>query len=414
MKKLIAFILALVCLLSCTVPALAADKSGYQNFKKTAKYEDGIFSDVKETDWYCESVAAAYELGLMQGGGDGTFNAAGNVTIAETLVLADRIYSMFNTGKFLYASAAPGEPWYQPYVDAALKNGILPAPCEDYNAAASRSEFVAILSRSLPKIAFPIMNDVPDGTVPDVPMDSENAAEIYMFYRAGVLSGNDRYGHFTPNAPIQRCAVAAIVTRIAYRSLRLRFTLEECLYPDLAKQDTPADDAYFADAAMLGNSLVDGMRLCSGLPMGYYGGTGYTVYKNRLNDLLQKQFGKVYIEFGINELGGDIPTTIAAYKKIVERIREAMPEAQIYLMAVTPVTKQRSDEGTFTMKRIGDFNAALHDLAAETECWYLDTCTTLCDSTGYLPAAYGGWDGSPHLATEGYRAWADVIREYYA
>ena len=40
--------------------------------------------------------------------------------------------------------------------------------------------------------------------------------------------------------------------------------------------------------------------------------------------------------------------------------------------------------------------------------------TTLCDSTGYLPDKFGGWDGSPHLATEGYQAWADVIRNYYA
>ena len=411
MKKMLAFILAIICLLSCAVPALAADKSGYQNFKKIAKYTDDVFSDVKETSWYHESVAAAYELGLMQGGGNGKFNPQGNITLAETLVLADKLHSIFNTGR---ANFVEGNPWYQTYVDYALKNGILPEASENYGAVLTRSEFVAILARALPKIAFPVMNDVPDGTVPDVPMDSANAAEIYMFYRSGVLAGNDRYGHFTPESPIQRSAVAAIVTRIAYRSLRLRFTLEECLYPDLTKQDTLADEAYFADAAMLGNSLVDGMELYSGLSMAYYGGTGYTVYKNRLNDLLQKQFGKVYIEFGINELGGDIPTIMASYKKIVEQIHEKMPDAQIYLMAVTPVTKTRSDGGTFTMKRIGDFNAALHDLAAETSCWYLDTCTTLCDSTGYLPEKFGGWDGSPHLSTDGYKAWADVIRNYYA
>ena len=91
-----------------------------------------------------------------------------------------------------------------------------------------------------------------------------------------------------------------------------------------------------------------------------------------------------------------------------------MPEAELYLMAVTPVTKTVSDRGTFTMKRIGEFNARLRALAEESECWYLDACTPLCDESGYLPAAYAGWDGSPHLATAGYVAWADVIRSYYA
>jgi len=411
MKRILSFVLILICLLSCGATASAAENGGFAALQtKTARYQDGIFSDVSAKDWYSESVAAVYELGLMQGSGNGSFNAAGNITIAETLVLADKLHSLYETGSAEFAKSAP---WYQTYVDYALKNGILSAPLADYNVPATRSEFVALLSRALPAEALPELNNVADGGVPDVAMDSENAADIYLFYRAGILAGNDVYGHFAPKTPIQRSAVAAIVARLAYRSLRLRFTLEECTYPDVKAQAAPAEDTYFADAAMLGNSLVDGMSLCSGIPLSYYGGTGLTVYNNRLEDLVKKQFGKVYIEFGINELGSDIPTTIAAYKKIVERIHGAMPGAQVYLMAVTPVTKARSDGGTFTMKRIGEFNAALYDLAAETECWYLDCCTPLCDSTGYLPENYGGWDGSPHLSAEGYLAWADVIRTYY-
>ena len=58
MKKFLAIILAMICLLSCAVPALAAE-SGFQNFKKVAQYTDGLFSDVKPSDWYSESVAAA-------------------------------------------------------------------------------------------------------------------------------------------------------------------------------------------------------------------------------------------------------------------------------------------------------------------------------------------------------------------
>ena len=178
MKKLIAFILTLVCLLSCAVPALAAEKSGFQNFKKTAKYTDGIFSDVKETDWYRESVAAAYELGLMQGGGDGTFNAAGNVTIAETLVLADKLHSIFNTGS---AKFTTGEPWYQTYVDYALKNGIMDAGMKNYDAAVTRGEFIRLFYNALPEKEYVGINLIMDGAIPDVATDAPLAKQVYTF-----------------------------------------------------------------------------------------------------------------------------------------------------------------------------------------------------------------------------------------
>ena len=412
MKRFLILLTALALLFGCAAPTFAAESTaGLKNFKKTAVYTDGLFCDVSASDWYRASVAAAYELGLMKGGGDGSFNVGGNVTIAETLVLADKLHSIYQTGSTKFAA---GELWYQPYVDYALANGILTAPYEDYTVPATRREFVAILSRALPERVLPELNTVADGTVPDVAMGDDYAAEIYRFYRAGILAGSSAYGHFRPDTTISRSETAAIVTRLAYRSLRVRFTLEEMIYPDLTAQSTPADDDYFADAAMLGNSLVDGMELYSGLYMSYFGGTGLTVYNNKLDELLEQRYGKVYVEFGINELGGDIATIIASYRKNVEAIKAAMPEAQVYLMAVTPVTKARSDAGTFTMQRIRAFNEALRTLAAETECWYLDCCTPMCDDDGYLPEAYGGWDGSPHLSVEGYRAWADVIREYYA
>lgn len=412
MKRCVLLVLALTLLLTCAAPAFAAEESaGLKNFKKTAVYTEGLFSDVAETDWYRSSIAAVYELGLMKGGGDGSFNVGGNVTIAETLVLADKLHSIYRTGS---AKIASGEPWYQPYVDYALDCGILTGPCEDYTAPATRREFVAILSRALPSSVLPVLNDLADGAVPDVDMEDEYAAEIYRFYRAGILAGSSVYGHFRPETTISRSETAAIVTRLAYRSLRVRFTLEELVYPELEKQGTPADDAYFADAAMLGNSLVDGMELYSGLSMNYFGGTGLTVYNNKLDELLQHSYGKVYVEFGINELGGNFETIIDSYRENVEQIKATMPEAQVYLMAVTPVTKARSDAGSFTMERITAFNEALRTLAEETECWYLDCCTPLCDEDGYLPEEFGGWDGSPHLSVAGYCAWADVIRDYYA
>ena len=102
------------------------------------------------------------------------------------------------------------------------------------------------------------------------------------------------------------------------------------------------------------------------------------------------------------------------YGGSIDRIREAMPGVEIYVMAVTPTTYAVSSRGSFSMTKIRTLNAALHDMCAEKECWYLDCCELLCDETGYLPDALKGWDGSPHLAVKGYQVWADIIRTHYA
>ncbi len=403
-----ALLLALVLSLGLA-PAAAAAEPGFINFQnKINTYTESTFSDVAE-DWYTTYVAAVYELGLMQGDDAGRFNPKQGVTLAETAALAARLHQLYFSGS---ADFTQGEPWYQVYVDYCVENGILAAADAEFGAKAKRIEFAAILARALPMNALPQINEIPDGGIPDVPADSDRAAELYLLYRAGILTGNDAYGTFLPDSDVKRSEVAAIISRMAYRSLRKTVTLTPMpAWPDLEETER-LEDGYFSDAAMLGNSLVDGMMLSSGIPMTYYGKTSGTVRVNRVAELVQKQYGKVYIQLGINDLGGGLDDFIGGYRKIIEKIRAAMPEAEIYLMAVTPVTKARSAEGVFTMKKIGEMNDAIYALAEETQCWYLDCCTPLCDDSGFLPAQYGGWDKSPHLSDAGYRAWAEVIRTH--
>ena len=410
LKRVLTAVLAAVCLLGClSLPGFAA-KEGFDNFQKTRSYTPGQFSDVALDGWYTPYVAQVYELGLMQGNGVGGFCPGGNVTLAETAALAARLHSLYFRGS---AEFRQGEPWYQVYLDYCRKNGILNTDFADYDQPATRRQFAAILAAAFPANALPEMNLIADGEIPDVAPGAENAAEIYRLYRAGILTGNDKQGTFLPDTGIRRSEVAAVIIRMALPAERKSVSLSKVLPPELEEQ-SPAEDGFFADAAMLGNSLVDGMMLYSGLRMDYYGGTGLTVYKNKADTLLQKRYGKIYIEFGINEVGASIDSFINAYRKIVEKIRTQQPDAQVYLMAITPVTKAKNDAGTFTMKTIGAFNEAIYALAEETGCWYLDTCGGLCDDSGYLPAAYAGWDGSPHLEAAGYKAWADLIRRYYA
>lgn len=409
-KRALALLLALVAALACAVPALGAEP-GFLNFQaKENSFTDGMFPDVPE-DWYTEYVAAVYELGLMQGDTGGMFRPDAGVTLAETCALCARIHSTYYTGA---AKFEQGDPWYQVYVDYCRTNAILTEDFADFNAEAKRSEFAALIARVLPEGALPQINDIADGAIPDVEADAAAATGIYRLYRAGILTGDDIYGRFRPNGTIRRSEVAAVVSRLVYRSLRRTVALvPKPPYPDL-KEGPRQEDDFFADAAMLGNSLVDGMMLCSGIPMKYYGKTSGTVRMNRLSEMLWNQYGKVYIQLGINDIGGSMETFLNGYREIIRKIQEAMPEADIYIMAITPVTKHKSAVSSFTMTKINAANEQLYALAEEMQCWYLDCCTPLCTEEGFLLDQYAGWDGSPHLDAKGYVAWGEVMRTHYA
>lgn len=425
MKRSFSAIMALVLCLGCLVLPARAEE-GLANFKPAARYVEGQFDDVGAGDWFHDNVAAVYELGLMVGN-NGRFSPEGKVTYAEAVAMAARLNSIYATGA---AEFAQGSPWYQVYVDYALEQGILTVNADgetetqDMEAPISRRMFALILSRALPAEALPPVNQVEDNAIPDVKLGDDRAEEIYRLYRAGVLTGGDERGTFSPEEDIWRSAAATVVTRMAYRSLRMRFTLVKPPYPDLAEQPR-ADDSLFANSAMVGNSLAQGMKIFSELSMNYFVYQSTTVFDPNGYDpercydrLLKGKYDRVYMEYGINEIGFGPEKVCAGYEKLIEEIRQRMPGVEIYVMALPPVTYQTATSGNrngsvFTMVQIRELNAALREMCERNDCWYLDCCEGLCDETGYLPERYAGWDGSPHLDVSGYQAWAEIIRTHY-
>lgn len=221
-KILSAALAVVLCLASLPTPALAAES--LDNFKKIEDYPAGKFTDVAGGNWYTGSVQTAYELGLVKGSSATAFSPDGSITVGSALALACRLHSIYATGG---AHFEQGTPWYAVYVDYAVKNGIVTQnQFSDYNANATRRQFAAILAKALPETALTEKNTVPDNTIPDVAAGSANAAEIYRLYRAGVLTGSDKYGTFAPETTIDRASVAAIVSRMAQPALRQQVKLE--------------------------------------------------------------------------------------------------------------------------------------------------------------------------------------------
>lgn len=224
MKKIISFILSFILVLSSLQVVLAETNGDMENFKKTKTYIDGQFSDVSGSDWFAESMKNAYELGLISGTSETTFNPNANITLAETITLASRLNNTYYGNTHTFNSS---EVWYQTYVDYAIEKGIIKsAEYTDLNAFATRSQFAQIFVNALPEVALKEINEVDDYFIPDVPMQEEYTKSVYKLYRAGIITGNDDKGTFTPNTNIQRSAVAAIVSRMATEELRTHATFK--------------------------------------------------------------------------------------------------------------------------------------------------------------------------------------------
>ena len=222
MRKALAIILVIIMIISL-VPgaALAAEQGAMTNFTLSGRYKAGMFKDVASTAWYAEVVATAYDLGFMEGDDKG-FSPNGNVTIAQAVTMAARLHSIYATGK---AEFEQGSPWYQVYVDYAEKNGILEkGEFTNFNTPATRAQMVHIFFRALPKAELKEINTV--NSLPDVNSTTPYAEDILSLYRAGVLTGNDDKGTFTPAAPIARSQAAAIIARMALPTLRQTLNID--------------------------------------------------------------------------------------------------------------------------------------------------------------------------------------------
>ena len=223
----------LIGLVSATLLATGVSAAG---FAKTATYPDGKFTDVPASEWYAAEVKNTFELGLMNGTSDSTFEPNGNVTVAEAITMASRAASLY-AGETI--AAADGE-WYQMYVNYAISKGFVKeGQFDSYDRAAKRYEVAQIFENAMPDGYFAAKNDVKE--IPDVDASLPYSADLLTLYKAGVVMGSDSYGNFRPEDNIIRAEAAAIINRVALPENRLAKALDKYSSDDaytLAYHDT--------------------------------------------------------------------------------------------------------------------------------------------------------------------------------
>lgn len=206
-------------------------------------------------------------------------------------------------------------------------------------------------------------------------------------------------------------------------------TSDEYIYSLPVPESAEIDDEYFKNAVFIGDSRTNGLAMHSGMRSTFWGHVGlnvssvltekYIPINGEKVDILTaltetSDIKRVYISLGINELGWYSSNLfIQRYKECIAAIREALPDAVIYVQLILPISKSASDTAYASdggNEKIKLYNSLIANMAAEISVYYLDVFSSFADEDGYLPEEVG-FDGV-HLNPQYYKTWADYLRTH--
>lgn len=182
------------------------------------------FLDADESAWYGSQqqgvIKSVVQLGIMNGYTDGTFHPIGNITLSEAIKMAAVVHATCNNQTISF-SASDGGKWYDAYLNYCVKNRIVSS--DEYSsldAYATRAQIAHIFAKATSD--FAVVNDIDYDYISDVSERSEYADEILALYRAGILTGDERPRAFRPSDTITRAEAAAIISRVALPTTRIK------------------------------------------------------------------------------------------------------------------------------------------------------------------------------------------------
>lgn len=197
----------------------------------------------------------------------------------------------------------------------------------------------------------------------------------------------------------------------------------------LEETEPVPDDSVFDGAVFLGDSRTEGLQVFSGLKHGTFRwdrgmnvfravSEDYQVFEvdgepaNLVECLAERQYDAVYLMLGINEMGYAVSAYQSALYNLLDAIREAQPEAVLYLQTMPPVNEEvcRSNGlgDWLTNANVDAFNEVIKQAAKEKQWVLLDTASIYRGEDGSLPAERTS-DGV-HFTFDGYGIWARFLR----
>lgn len=195
---------------------------------------------------------------------------------------------------------------------------------------------------------------------------------------------------------------------------------------EIKPEDAPfaaADASYFSDALFIGDSRTMGLSEYGRIEgASFFANTGMSVYNVRekkvnvagagevsLEQLLDsKDYGKIYLMLGINELGYDMDQTVRKYKELVDWICEKNPDGLLFIQGNLHVAAARSDKDKyFNNNRINELNGRISQFIDNKKIFYIDANKLFDDEKGNLKAEYTS--DNTHIFAKYYPDWTDWL-----
>lgn len=184
---------------------------------------------------------------------------------------------------------------------------------------------------------------------------------------------------------------------------------------------------YFDDAVFIGDSRTVGLYEYAGMEerADFFAKISLTIYdvftekfvKDEVTGrkitveeaLSKKQYGKVYLMLGINEMGtGTTESFMKEYKAVVDRLQELQPDAVIFVQGIMRVTGEKNEKDLiFNNTNINEKNAEIAKLADNERIFYIDVNEVVCDEDGNLNEEYT--IDEIHLKAKYYGIWKDFL-----
>lgn len=209
--------------------------------------------------------------------------------------------------------------------------------------------------------------------------------------------------------------------------------IDPYLFGRPVEEGEAVEESWFEDAVFLGDSRTEGLQLFSGLKTGdFIWYKGMSVFKvddpnyrrievdgqamTMMEALALKEYGKVYIMIGINELGYPADSYKEALAVMVDRVKEIQPDAVIYLQTLPPVNeavaKAKGLGSYIKNEKVNAFNEAIYQVAWEKQVALLDVAETYRTENGDLAADMAA-DGV-HFYRQGYSLWYEYLKTHTA
>jgi len=376
------------------------------------------FVDVPKDAWYFEDLDLMVSSKRIKGYDNKRFAPEAPMTVQEYVKILVEVFlneQQINT----YDT---GSSWADKYVKAGNALGILKGfDCnpERLKRAITRNEAAWLLTACARYKNEPLA--VPKG-IERALKDYDEISDTYreavgLAFGAGLVTGYDD-GYYHPNALMRRCEAVVTALRFLDSGHRVEVVIPYDYSAPVPESD-PVDDSFFADAAFFGNSQMDGFGAYSGLQYGtFLGATSVSVYNawqnNRKAIFLDRQFGKIYILLGINEIGYGISAVANKYNELVQEFQQMQPHADIYILSELPVceAKLTAMERHYQVSNasVRALNAELQNMCAERQVYFVNIYEKFVDASGGLPASKC-WDAC-HMNVAPHKDWLAYLKTH--